>query len=204
MKLYYSKGSCALAVRIVINEIGLSSDYESVDLKLKKTGTGADFLKVNPKGSVPTLVTNTGDILTENAVIQQYLADMNNASELLPKVGDIKRYRVLEWLNYVSTELHKGCAPLFNPNIPQEVKDGVFIPAIKSKLLYVDNHLAANQFLMGDQFTLADGYLFVVLSWMRHFNINVSDWSHIEKYFSLLMKRPAIQKSLQEEGILFR
>jgi len=184
MKLYYSKGACSLAVRIVINEIGLSCQYEAVDLKSKKTEHGGDFYLVNPKGSVPTLVTNDGEILTENSIIQQYLAETNNASQLLPALGDFKRYRVLEWLNYVSTELHKGCAPLFNPNVPQEVKESVFIPAIKNKLGFVDKQLATNPYLAGTQYSLADGYLFVILTWLRHFKIDTADWSHIEKYFA--------------------
>lgn len=122
MKLYYSAGTCSLAVRIIINEIGLPSTYEAVDLKTKKTASGQDFLQINPKGSVPVIVTDDNEILTENSVIQQYLADKNNASSLLPALGHFKRYRVLEWLNYISTELHKGCGPLFSPSIPVELK----------------------------------------------------------------------------------
>jgi glutathione S-transferase len=202
MKLYYSKGSCSLAVRIVINEIGLTCEYESVDLRTKITGTGGDFLSVNTKGSVPTLLTNQGDVLTENAVIQQYLADTSNAYTLLPKVGEMKRYRVLEWLNYVSTELHKGCSPLFNPNVSTEMKENVFIPAIKARLTFIDQHLAKNAYLAGDHFTLPDGYLFVVISWMRHFKVSLKEWANIEKYIAELMKRPSIHKSLVEEGIV--
>src|SRR5690349_19217638 len=122
MKLYYSKGACSLAVRIIINEIGLQSEYEAVDLKTKKTATGQDFLKINPKGSVPVIQTDEKQILTENAVIQQYLADTNKATQLLPALGNFERYRVLEWLNFISTELHKGFSPLFNPNVPNELK----------------------------------------------------------------------------------
>jgi len=128
MKLYYSKGACSLAVRIVINEIGMDAVYESVDLKSKKTESGRDFKAINAKGSVPTLELDNGKILTENAVIQQYLADEAKVYELLPEVGDLKRYRVLEWLNYITTELHKGFGALFNPTMSQDLKDELFIP----------------------------------------------------------------------------
>ena len=202
MKLYYTKGACSLAVRIVINEIGLRCDYESVDLKSKKTASGGDFYLVNPKGSVPTLVTNEGEVLTENAIIQQYLAETNHATALFAPVGDFKRYRTLEWLNYITTELHKGCSPLFNPQLSQEVKESVFIPALKAKLDYVDKHLAKHAYLVGEQYTLADGYLFVILTWLHHFKISTSAWAHIEKYFSGMMKRSAIHQSLMEEGIV--
>lgn len=122
MKLYYTQAACSLAVRITINEIGLKCDYESVDLKAKKTEKGEDFLKINPKGAVPVLKTNDGEILTENAVILQYLADTNSATKLLPGTGDFKRYRILEWLNYITTELHKTIGALFNPELPQKLK----------------------------------------------------------------------------------
>src|SRR5690349_3300917 len=110
MKLYYSKGACSLAVRIALHELGIPCEFEAVDLKAKKTEKGADFFKINPKGAVPTLVLDDHTVLTENAVIQQYLADKQKAFEVLPPVNDMKRYRALEWLNFVSTELHKGCS----------------------------------------------------------------------------------------------
>jgi glutathione S-transferase len=165
MKLYYAKGACSLAVRIVINEIELSCQYESVDLKTKQTETSADFLKINPKGSVPVLVTNEQEVLTENLVIQQYLADTYHAYQLLPKLNDFNRYRTLEWLNYVATELHKGFSPLFNPEMPQEVKDKIVIPVLDKKFAYLNHHLQEHAYLMGKEFTLPDSYLFVVLRW---------------------------------------
>src|SRR5688572_12009519 len=113
MKLYYSKGACSLAVRIILHEIGAACEFEAVDLATKKTETGMDFLKINPKGAVPTLILDDKAILTENAVIQQYLAEKYHATQLLPPLGDMKRYRVLEWLNFISTDLHKSCGPLF-------------------------------------------------------------------------------------------
>lgn len=123
MKLYYSKGSCSLAIRILINELNLKVDFVAVNLKNKQTEQGQDFFKINIKGAVPSLQLEDGSILTENLVIQQYLADTHNGSALLPKVGEMQRYRVLEWSNFVTTELHKGCGPFFNPDMPADVKE---------------------------------------------------------------------------------
>jgi glutathione S-transferase len=201
MKLYYSKGACSLAVRVVINELGLTCEYESVDLKSKQTGAGDDFLKINSKGSVPTIVTAKGEVLTENAVIQQYLADEAKAEQLLPKIGDFNRYRVLEWINYVATELHKGFSPLFNPSLPQEVKESIFIPNVQRKFAYVDKHLQNHAFLSGDHFTLPDAYLFVILLWASSMKIDLSQCSNLTRYFQKLLQRESVVKSLQEEGL---
>jgi len=201
MKLYYSKGACSFAVRIIINEIELSSQYESVDLKAKLTETGADYTKINSKGGVPALETNDGEILTENAVIQQYLADTYNAEVLLPSVGKMSRYRVLELLNYIATELHKGCSPLFNPNLDQKIKDEIFIPALKAKLNYMNKKLQNQSFLMGKEFTLPDAYFFVILNWLQIFKMDVNEWSNLARYFEELKKRRSISISMLEEGL---
>ena len=201
MKLFYTKGACSLVVRIVINEIGLKADFESVDLKSKKTETGRDFYTINHKGAVPTLQLNNGEILTENAVILQFLADDSKATQLLPAVGDYKRYPVLEWLNYTATEMHKSFGPLFNPAIPQQLKDDVFIPIIKKKLSYINQHLEKNAFLLGDHFTLPDAYMFVMLFWTTHFKLDLTEWSHLSRYFAALEKRKSIEQSLKEEGL---
>src|SRR5690348_3970643 len=129
MKLYYSKGACSLAVRIVINELGLKCDYEAVDLKTKKTATGDDFLKINDAGAVPALALDDKKILTENIVIQQYLADTHKAYQLLPEVGNMKRYQILKWMSFAASDLHKSCSPLFNHALDNEVKQSIFIPA---------------------------------------------------------------------------
>lgn len=199
MKLYFAKGSCSLAVRIIINEIGLKSEFEAVDLKTKKTASGQDFLQINPKGAVPVLLTDDNEILTENAVIQQYLADKHNATHLLPAPNNFKRHRVLEWLNFITTELHKGCSPLFNPAVPSDIKDSVFKPALKNKLNFIEKNLQKNTFLFGEQFTLPDAYLFVILSWLPHFKIALNEWPHLARYYANLEQRTAIQQSLQEE-----
>jgi glutathione S-transferase len=201
MKLYFSKGACSLVVRIIINEIGIDSEFESVNLKTKKTESGHDFLAINPKGAVPTLEVKNGDILTENAIILQYLCDASQATQLLPKIDDFQRYHVLEWLNYIATEIHKSMATLFNPSISQELKNDVFIPLIKTKLNYINRHMQTHHYLLGDHFTLPDAYLFVMLLWTRYFNIDLKEWENLVRYFDALHHRESIQHSLKQEGI---
>ena len=203
MKLYFSKGACSLVPRIIINELNLPCDFESVDLLGKKTKSGIDYYTINAKGSVPALEIKAKEILTENAVILQYLADSNQAIQLLPSTHDFKRYRVLEWLNYVTTELHKGFGPLFNPEIPQEVKDTIFIPALKFKFNFVNQHLENHLYLMGDHFTLPDAYLFVMLIWAHKFNLNSQEeWKNLARYFNELKHRKSVKMSLEQEGLL--
>lgn len=201
MKLFYARGACSLATRIVINELGLTCEYESVDLASKKSETGKDYTSINPKSAVPALLLNNGEILTENAVIMQYLADTSNATQLLPRVGDFNRYRVLEWLNFVTTELHKGFGLLFNPQLPQEIKNNIIIPKLKSKFDYVNGHLDQSKYLFNDHFTLPDAYLFVIVTWMHHFKLDVKNWPQLASYFTELSKRKSIQQSLTEEGL---
>lgn len=201
MKLYYSRGACSLAVRIVIHELGLAAEFEAVNLKTKQTETGGDFLKVNPKGSVPVLAIDQKEVLTENLVIQQYLADSHQPNSLLPNLNDFSRYRVLEWLNFVSTELHKGFSPFFNPKVTEEMKNDIFLPVFKTKLNYVDQHLKQRKYLFGDIFTLPDAYLFVILLWLPQAKLDINQWQSLSRYFADLKKRPAIQQSLQEEKI---
>lgn len=201
MKLYYSKGACSLAVRIVIHELKIKAEFESVDLKTKKTESGANYLSINSKGAVPVLAIENNEILTENAVIQQYLADTHQAHDLLPPLGNLKRYRVLEWLNYVTTEMHKGVAILFNPTLTDEMKNNVIKPMIKHKLNYLDHHFSDHKFLLGEQFTLPDSYLFVVLNWLQFFAIDINQWQNLARYFAELKTRPSIAQSLQEEGL---
>lgn len=201
MKLYYTKGACSLAARILIHEMGIKCKYESVDLTAKRTETGKDYWKINPKGAVPALELDNGEILTENTVIHQYLADISNATQLLPPVGNFKRYRVLEWLNYIATEVHKSAGVLFNPTFPQEIKDKIIKPLLKSKISYIDKHLSSNKYLLGDHFTLPDAYLFVMISWTIFFKIDPKEWQNIYRYFLDLNKRPSIHESIEEEGL---
>lgn len=201
MKLYYSKGACSLVIRIIINEIGLKAAYEAVNLQTKKTANDTDFLTINPKGAVPVLQISNQEILTENAVILQYLADTTQSFQLLPEPGTLQRYRVLEWLNYITTELHKSFAPLFNPDISQPIKETMFIPLIEKKFKYIDKHLASHDYLMAGHFTLPDAYLFVMVLWGHSMKINMNQFPHLLQYFERLKGRDSIQRSLQEEGI---
>lgn len=200
MKLYYKPGSCSLNVRILVNELQIPCEYEAVDLKTKKTETGQDYLQINLKGTVPVLELDNGEVLTENAVIAQYLADKYHANELLPPISDFKRYRVLEWANYVSTEVHKTMSVMFNPLMPAEIKSSVIVPLIKKKMDFINQHLTGSKFLLGDSLTIADTYLFVTLTWLQHFNLTLSDWPNVARYFTEIKERPAVEKSLQEES----
>src|SRR5688572_16955287 len=141
MKLYYAKGACSLAVRITLHEMNIPCAFEAVNLKTKQTETGMDYLNINTKGAVPAQLVNTHELLTENAVIQQYLAETYQATRLLPPINTMERYHVLEWLNYISTDLHKGCSPFFNPNLPEDLKETTFRPALKNKFAVVDQRL---------------------------------------------------------------
>lgn len=201
MKLYYSKGACSLAVRIVIHEMGLACEFEAVDLHTKITASGKNFLEINPKGAVPVLVISDSEVLTENAVIQQYLADKNHATQLLPAMNDLNRYHVLEWLNFISTDLHKAFGSLFDPTFPEELKDTKVKPLIKKRLVYVNSALERKNYLMGEQFTLPDAYLFVILLWTFHFKIDIKDLSYLNNYFHELKKRKSIMQVLKEEGL---
>ncbi len=199
MKLYYAPGACSLVVRIIINELGLESEFESVNLMTKKTEKGADYLAINPKGAVPALQLNSGEVLTENAIILQYLADASKATQLLPQISDFNRYRVLEWLNYITTELHKGIGVLFNPAMSDDLRNNLFIPLIKSKLSYVNKHLEENTYLLGNHFTLPDAYLFVMLRWALYFKLDLNEWTNLARHFTELSDRPSVQKSLSQE-----
>ena len=201
MKLYYTPGACSLSVHIALNEMAIPASFESVDLKTKKTETGADFLKINPKGEVSTLLLDNGQILTENAVILQYLADTYKKTDFLPPLGDFNRYRTLEWINFITTDIHKGIGLMFNPDLPADFRDKSQIPGIKKKFDLVDQHLATHKFIMGDHFTLPDAYLFVMLLWLGNFKIELSNWKNIPDYFARIKARPAVQKTLHEEGL---
>lgn len=201
MKLYYSKGACSLSVRIAINEMGIKCDFESVDLKTKKTESGQDYWTINPKGSVGALEIKPHEVLTENVAIMQYLADTNHATNLLPPVNDFKRYRVLEWLNYITTEVHKSFSPMFNKELPTNIRDSIFIPALLKKFKYLDDHLQSSKYLVGNEFTLPDGYLFVMLTWAKKFNIFNTEWKNLQRYFDQLKQRESIKESLVQEEL---
>lgn len=198
MKLYYSKGACSLSIRIIAHELGLKFDYEAVDLATKKTAAGADYRAVNPKGSVPALVMDDGSVLTENIAIALYLAD-THPSALLPSLGHIERYRVLEWESFAATDLHKSFTPLFNPHVPQDIKDSIFVPVLKNKLHVLNQAVSEQPFLTGETFTLPDAYCFVCLRWLKYFKMDLSEFPALQQYVERIAKRPAVQAALEEE-----
>jgi glutathione S-transferase len=200
MKLYYAPGACSMAPHIALNEMGIAHTIEKVDLRAKKTETGGDFLDVNGKGYVPTLETGKDGTLTEVSVILQYLADHNPAKGLLPKFGDMNRYRAMEMLNFISAELHKGIGGLFNPAMPDAGKD-----AIKSRvdvrLTWLDKQLAKADYVLGNSFSVADAYAFTVLGWTKHVGIDLSKFPAITAYLARVAARPAVQATLKAEGL---
>ncbi|THF58009.1 glutathione transferase GstA [Ollibium composti] len=200
MKLYYSPGACSLAPHIVASEAGLDLDLVRVDLASKKTEGGDDFLKVNPNGYVPTLVTGAAEPVTEASVVVQYLADQKPEAGLMPKSGDPARYRIQQWLAFISTELHKTFSPFFKPTTPDATKEAN--RALLSKRLgYVETELANGPYLTGNTFTAADAYLWTVLGWSKAVNFDLSSFPNVQRFMATVASRPAVRKALQEEGL---
>jgi glutathione S-transferase len=200
MKLYYSAGACSLAPHIVLQESGVKFAAEAVDLKTHQV-SGSDFYKVNPKGSVPTLELDNGQILTEGAVIMQYIADQKPESGLMPKAGTMERYRAQEWLNYIATEIHKGFSPLWSDKTPETMKVIVKENLFK-KFDFLNKRLTDSQFLTGSQFSAADAYLFTILNWTNFLKIDISKWSAFTAVMKRVTERPAVQTVLKAEGLL--
>jgi glutathione S-transferase len=198
MKLFIKPGSCSLASHIVIHEAGLKVQVEK--MKDGKTESGADFKTINPKGYVPALELDNGEVLTEGAVILQFLSDKADGSKLLPASGTMERYRAQEWLNYVGTELHKGIGAVFNPGYSDDTKDKMRA-ALKPKFEYLDNHLAKNDFLMGKGFTAPDAYAFTVLGWTKHLKIDLAPYKNVTAYLGRVGQRQGVQAALKAEGL---
>lgn len=200
MKLYYTPGSCSLSPHIVLREAGLSFDLEKVDLKAKKTEKGADYLAVNAKGYVPALALDNGQVLTEGPAIVQWIADQRPESGLAPKAGTPERYRLMEWLGFVSTELHKGISPLWRPDTPDAYKATVRDNLAK-RFDYLERHLGANAHLMGAQFSVADAYAFTILNWTNILKIDMGRWPKIQAYMARMAERPKVKEAMKAEGI---
>jgi glutathione S-transferase len=201
MKLYYSPGACSQAPHILLHEIGLDHDAAGVDLKAKKLEDGSDYLKINPKGAVPALQLDSGEVLTENAVILQYLGDRANWPEVLPPMGDFRRYRVLETVNFITTELHKRFGMLFNPNAGDDTKRLV-TDELGKKLDYIDQQLGDGPFLFGDDLTLPDAYLFVITGWAEKMLGGLDRWPNLKAFRARMMERPSVRNVLEFEGLL--
>jgi glutathione S-transferase len=201
MKLYYSPGACSLSPHIALLEAGLPYDLVKVDLKAKKLENGDDYLKVNPKGQVPALGLDSGELVTEGPVIVQMIADKAAAKNLAPARDSAERYRLQEWLNFITAELHKNFSPLFQPAIPDEVKN-FFRERLMGKFKYLDGALAGNDYLMGEQFTVADGYLFTMLSWADRMKFDLSALPNLLAYKARVAARPKVQEALTKEGLM--
>jgi glutathione S-transferase len=202
MKLYYSKGACSLSPHIIACEAELPVELVEVDLQSKRTQSGEDFLSINPNGYVPVLILNDGNKLTEGPAIVQYLADLALGKNLAPLAGTFERYQLQQWLNFISTEIHKGgFAPLFNPATPETAKQ-MAIVSLTSRLETVAEQLSNRAFLLGEQFTVADAYLFVTLSWGAYVDVDISRWPVLVNYVAKISARPAVQKALKEESII--
>lgn len=201
MKLYYSPGACSLSPHIVLREAGLNFELEKVDLRTKKTESGKDFTTINPKGYVPTLQLDDGSILTEGPAIIQYLADKAPQARLAPANGTLERYRLQELLNFISTELHKGFSPLFNPAYPEEVKKMVR-DNLGKRFDGLRTTLEKGPYLTGEQFTVADAYLFTVLGWGQWTGVDLAQWPVLKAYHARVAERPHVQAALKAEGLL--
>lgn len=200
MKLYYSPGACSLSPHIVLREMGIDPVLVKVSTKTHKTEDGDDFYAINPKGYVPVLELFDGERLTEGTAIVQYIADRAPEKNLAPANGSFDRYRLQEWLGYINSELHKSFTPLFSPDTKDDEKEATRA-RLGSRFDYVQHELGSNPFLMGEQFTVADAYLFVVLTWTRYTGIDLGKWPALASYVERIMARPAVQAALKAEGL---
>ena len=198
--LYYSPGACSQAPHILMHEVGLEHDAKRVDLRAKTLEDGSDYLQVNPKGAVPALRVDSGEVLTENAVVLQYIGDLVPDSGVLPPLGDFRRYRVLEMVNFITTELHKRFSYLFSRDAPDEVKQFVRGDLAK-KLDWIDRRLGTGPFLMGEELTLPDTYLFVMSRWTDRL-IGLDNWPNLTAFYERMLQRHSVRNVLRFEGLL--
>ena len=201
MKLYYSPGSCSLSPHIALREAELPFELERVDLREKKTSSGSDFLAINPKGYVPAIRLDSGELLTEGAIIVQYVADQRPDLGLAPPVGTPERRRLQEWLHFIATELHKGFGPINNPKAPPELKEELR-KRLFSRFTFLAGALAGKQFLLGETFTVADGYAYYVLRSLRKLDPEaLGRTPPLAAYFASIASRPSVRAALEAEGV---
>ncbi|HEY4178093.1 MAG TPA: glutathione transferase GstA [Kofleriaceae bacterium] len=198
-KLYYAAGGCSIAPHIALREVGSSFELHTVNLKTKKLADGSDFLAVNPKGQIPALILDDGQLLTEGAVMLQYIADLDPSHNLAPRPGTIERVRLQEWLNFIATELHKGIAPLFRDEAAPEYKT-LLKQRASQRLEWLAEQKSDKPFLLGE-FSVADGYMFYILrSWVRAFSFELPSPS-LQTYYQALIARPSVKAALLAEGL---
>lgn len=201
MKLYYAPGACSLAPHIALREAGLPFDLVKVLFPGKKTETGEDFHAINPKGAVPALALDDGEVLTEAAAILKYVADRAPNARLAPAHGTRERYRLAEWLNYIASELHKGFGPLWNARTPSEYRT-IVKENLAKQFAYLERRLAGHDYLLGGDFTVADAYAFTILNWAKHHEVDLLPYPKVRAFMERVAKRPAVQKALAAEGLL--
>ncbi len=201
MKLYYSPGACSLSPHIIACEAELPVELIKVDLTSKLTETDEDFKQLNPNGYVPLLILDDGNSLTEGPAIVQYLADQAPDKKLIPPADTFERYQLQQWLNFISTEIHKSFSPLFNPVAPEAAKE-LATDILMKRLETVAEHLSSQPYLLGEHYSVADAYLFVTLSWGHYVNIDISRWPALARYADKISERPAVQKAMKAEGLI--
>ena len=201
MKLFISPGACSLSPHIALREAGLPFTTELVDLRTKRTAGGADFSAINPKGYVPALQLDDGSLLTEGPAIVQYIADRAPERALAPAAGTLARYRLAEWLNFISSEVHKAYGPLFNPASGEDMKSAARA-ALAKRFTYINAELATRDYLVGGQFSVADGYLFTVTNWAGHVAVPLEGFSALQAFQDRVGARPMVQQALRDEGLI--
>jgi glutathione S-transferase len=201
MKLYYMTGACSMASLIALHESGIKFETAAVDRKTRKTSDGLEFAEVNSKGYVPALRLDDGQVLTENVAVLLYIADRSPASRLAPAAGTMERYRLIEWLAFINSELHKSFGPLFNPAAGEESKK-LARDNLTKRIDWLNAALGSKTFLSGDTFTVADAYLFVVLGWSSHVGVDLAKWPNLKRYHASLATRPSVIATLKAEGLL--
>ena len=201
MKLFLKPGACSLSPHIVLEEAGLPYETEVVDLAKKITASGADFNAINPKGYVPALLLDSGELLTEGPAIVQYLADLVPEKSLAPANGTLPRYQMQSWLNFISTEVHKSFTPFFTPGTAPEAKEAARANLVR-RLGYTTEQLAGKNYLLGADFSVADAYLFTVVGWGQYIKLDLSDWPHLVAFQARMAARPAVQAALKAEGLI--
>jgi glutathione S-transferase len=201
MKLYYAPGACSLAPHIVAHEIGIALALEKVDTKTKQTETGRDFSTINPKGYVPAIELDSGELLTEGPVISQYLADLKPESGIAPPNGTLARYRLQETLGYINSEIHKSYSPLFNPATSAELREDR-AQYLKKRYALIEKTLGSSPYITGANFTIADAYLFTVTNWARIVKIDLSEFPNLLAFQKRVAERPAVQAAMKAEGLI--
>lgn len=201
MKLYFVPGACSMAPHITAREAGLALDLEKVDLEKRQTASGEDFWKVSPKGYVPVVKLDNGQTLTEGPAILQYIADQKPESGLAPAHGTLERYRLIEWLNFISTEIHKAFTPFFNPKLTPEWRENQ-LELLGRRFDFVVKKLDGKPYLMGDKFTVADAYLFTNLGWMNFLKLDMEKWPSLKEYMARVAARPAVKETMRAEGLI--